>query len=40
MNKENYNKPKVKKLVIIKKPKPTFMGCWQSSYMENNGDGC
>ena len=39
----NYIKPLVKKLVL-ELPKPTtkrlFMGCYQYSYVANDGDGC
>lgn len=36
----NYETPKIKKLKY-EKPKITIvMGCWQQSYVVNDGDGC
>lgn len=35
-----YKKPCVKKVQILKPTKKVYMGCWQQSYAENDGDGC
>lgn len=38
--KEQYEKPVVKKLVIKKQTKKIFMGCWQGCNEDSEGDGC
>lgn len=35
-----YSKPKVKRLEPSKPNRKIVMGCWQSSYSANDGDGC
>lgn len=35
-----YEKPSAKKIKILKPTKKIFMGCWNQSYAENDGDGC
>lgn len=35
-----YEKPTTKRVQILKPSKKIYMGCWQQSYTENDGDGC
>lgn len=35
-----YEKPSAKKIQVLKPAKKIFMGCWNQSYVENDGDGC
>lgn len=39
-DKQEYSKPKLKKLSYKKIKQPIVMGCWQESYSANGGDGC
>lgn len=37
---QEYETPKIKKLIIKKPTRKVFMGCWQGCNEENEGDGC
>lgn len=36
----DYEKPNIKSIHVLRPNNKTFMGCWQSSYTANGGDGC
>ena len=40
VNQKVYAKPEVTKVHVLEPTKKVFMGSWQQSYTENDGDGC